>query len=145
MSGAPKLYTPELLACAVRLAEFPLTEGFALVGDARSPACGSTLSLGLRCDAGGLIEQVGVKAQACAVGQAAAAIFAGGVKGKGRDAIERAAADIRQWLASPDARVPDWPGIELLEGARAHPGRHGAVMLGWDAALRALPKATLDR
>lgn len=145
MSGAPKLYTPELLACAVRLAEFPLAEDFALLGDARSPACGSTLALGLRCDAAGLIEKVGVKAQACAVGQAAAAIFANGAQGRGRASLERAASDIRQWLAMPDAPAPDWPGIELLEGARAHPGRHGAVMLGWDAALRALPKVALDR
>jgi hypothetical protein len=34
--------------------------------------------------------------------------------------------------------MPDWPGIALLRRARDYPGRHGAILLAWDAALAAL-------
>lgn len=138
MSGQPKLYTPELLARAVRLAEFPLREDFPLAGEARSSTCGSALRLGLACDDAGAVRDIGIRAQACAVGQAAAAIFADGAVGRDRTAMERSAAEIRDWLASPQTPLPDWPGLGPLAPARAYPARHGAIMLAWDAALRAL-------
>ena len=145
MNGQTKLYTPELLAASVRLAHYPLSGPFALEADARSPTCGSTLKLGLECDAEGRIASLGIRAQACAVGQAAAALFAAGAAGKAKDDIDNAARSIRLWLEETDAPRPDWPGIALLAPARAYPGRHGAIMLAWDAALRALSKPTADR
>lgn len=138
MSGQPKLYTPELLARAVRLAEYPLREDFPLGGEARSSTCGSAIRLGLACDDAGAVVALGIRAQACAVGQAAAAIFADSAVGRDRASMERSATEIRDWLASPQASLPDWPGIGLLSAARAYPARHGAIMLAWDAALRAL-------
>lgn len=144
MSGAAKLYTPELLALTLRLADYPWNAAFPLQGDARSPSCGSTLSLGLECDRQGAISALGLRAQACAVGQAAAAIFAGAAKGKDRAAIAVAEAELRKWLGSIETR-PDWPCIEALEPARAYPGRHGAILLPWTAALRALSIPPGDR
>jgi len=34
--------------------------------------------------------------------------------------------------------LPDWPGLDAIEAARAFPGRHGAMLLPWQAALAAL-------
>jgi NifU-like protein involved in Fe-S cluster formation len=137
MSGAERLYTPELLALTLELAEHPWDEDLPLTGRARSKSCGSTLELGLSLDAAGLIERLGLRVRACAVGQATAAIFAGGAKGRDREGIETARAAMLAWLAEAGPE-PDWPGIAAVEAARHYPARHGAMMLAWDAALDAL-------
>jgi hypothetical protein len=53
VATAAALYTPEVLALATSLAAFPLEGEFPLRGSARSPACGSTLELGLMLDGQG--------------------------------------------------------------------------------------------
>ncbi|BBC73113.1 iron-sulfur cluster scaffold-like protein [Altererythrobacter sp. B11] len=137
MSGAATLYTPELLALAVELAAFPSRAEAAAQGEARSPTCGSTIAMDLALDGEGRIEQPGMRVRACAVGQAAAAIFARHAAGKDRSAIAAAQQAITAWLAG-EGPLPDWPDFALLEPARAYPGRHGAILLPWNAALAAL-------
>jgi NifU-like protein involved in Fe-S cluster formation len=135
--SAQRLYTPAMLAAATRLSRFPLRDEFALRGEARSPSCGSRIVLGLTLDDAGRISGLGVAAHTCAVGQASAALFA--EHGCGHDAREIAAAReaVARWV-SEDGPRPDWPGLELIEPARAFPGRHGAMLLAWDAAVRAM-------
>jgi NifU-like protein involved in Fe-S cluster formation len=137
MSGAERLYTPELLALTLRLAEYPWAEDSTLTGDARSKSCGSTLALALELDANDRIARLGIRARACAVGQASAAIFADAATGLDRAAIEAARDEMAAWLAGTGP-LPDWPGIAMLEPARAYPARHGAMMLPWEAAAAAL-------
>ena len=141
MSGAERLYTPELLALTLKLAAFPYDESLPFAGDARSKSCGSTLALRLGLDAGGRIDRLGMRVEACAVGQASAALFAEAAPGRDRGAIGRAAEEMDRWLAGGEDR-PDWPGIGMLEPARDYPARHGAIMLPWRAALAALSSIT---
>jgi NifU-like protein involved in Fe-S cluster formation len=138
------LYTPELLALAVSLADYPLADDLPLRGEARSRTCGSTLSIGIEFDAEERISRLGMQVAACAVGQAAAAIFA--QRAPGRDPREVLAARdaIAAWLAD-GGPLPDWPGIASLMPARDFPGRHGAVMLPWIAASAALSKLPAAR
>ena len=138
MAVAEVLYTPAVLALAASLADWRFDDALPLQGAARSKSCGSTLTLGLATDSDGRIGAIGMKAQACAIGQAAAAIFANGGMGKGGAEIAAADHAIRAWLAS-DAPRPAWPGLELLEPARAYPARHGAILLAWQAATELLP------
>ena len=147
MSAAPALraealYTPEVLALATRLAICPLGDDLPLLGEARSPACGSTLRLGLALDGGGAIARVGVAARSCAIGQAAAAIFASAAPGKAQAEIAQASAAIDVWLAG-SGPLPDWPGLEAIATAQGFPGRHGAIRLAWRAALDALSNETV--
>ncbi|MEZ5689326.1 MAG: iron-sulfur cluster assembly scaffold protein [Caenibius sp.] len=135
-AGAP-LYTPELLELALRLAQFPLAGDWPLQGHARSVSCGSEVSIGLRLNQTGTIAAIGLKAQACAIGQAACAIFANAAPGLDLQAITAARADCEAWLAG-NAPLPDWPGMAPLAPAQAYPGRHGAILLPWRAALDAL-------
>ena len=144
MANAATLYTPHVLALAPGLAAWPWVEALPLQGSARSKSCGSTLQLGLETDSAGAVVSLGLKAQACAIGQAAAAIFAQSVIGRSPDEIAAAADAIFAWLTD-DAPRPDWPGLDLIEPARAYPARHGAIMLAWDAARDLLPTAPLDR
>jgi NifU-like protein involved in Fe-S cluster formation len=143
MSAAAALYTPEVLALATGLASYPLDEGLTQRGSARSPSCGSSLDLGLTLDAAGRIERVGLRSHACAIGQAAAAIFASAAVGRDREAIAAAKIELEAWLAGGD--LPHWPGLEVLARTQAYPARHAAVMLPWKAALGALPSTETGR
>lgn len=142
MTAPPRaaLYTPELLALAVSLAEWPLDPSMPLAGEARSRTCGSTLRLTCAVDGEGRITGVGLQSAACAVGQSAAALFAQGARGRTGEDIRRARSAIAAWLAG-EGELPAWPGLAALEPARAHPARHGAIVLAWDAALAALSNA----
>jgi NifU-like protein involved in Fe-S cluster formation len=137
MAAAP-LYTPEILALATRLAGWPLDESLQKTTTVRSRSCGSTLSLALEIDDAGLITKIGLRTQACAIGQASATIFAAGAVGLGAPAIATAHQELLAWLAGNGA-MPDWPGIEAIAPARAYAGRHGAIMLAWQAAQQLLP------
>lgn len=137
MSAAERLYTPELLAAAVELADWPPLEGADAHGEARSPTCGSTLAMDLALDDTGRIERLGMRVRACAVGQGAAAVFARHAVGRERTEIERALASLEAWLEE-QGPAPDWPGLGLVAAARDFPARHGAMLLPWRAALAAL-------
>lgn len=131
------LYSPEILEAAVRLAAFPPAEDLPLRGEARSRSCGSTLVIALSLDEGERIDRVGCRAQACAVGQAAASVFASAAPGRSVTEIASARNDLARWL-NGEGDAPAWPGVALLDPARAYPARHGAILLAWDAALAAL-------
>ena len=146
MASAAALYTPEVLALATSLAAYPLGEGLPLRGEARSASCGSTLAMGIALDGEGAIAQIGLSAHACAIGQAAAAIFARAAVGLHPEAIAQAETAIASWLLASArgevAAVPDWPGLAAIAPASGFPARHGAILLAWRAALTALALST---
>jgi NifU-like protein involved in Fe-S cluster formation len=144
MTEAAKLYSPQVLALATSLANYTWDESLPLTGTSRSKSCGSTLQLGLECDRQGRILRIAIKAQACAIGQAAAAIFAAQAKGRTGAGIAEILSAMDIWLAG-NGPLPDWPGLEQLEPARAYPARHGAIKLAWEAARDALPTGEMRR
>lgn len=133
MSTAAKLYTRDVLALATSLAKWPLDPDMPLQGDARSPTCGSTIEVSLDCGDGQAISAFGLRARACAIGQASAAIFAQEAGGKTQEQIGQALAAIESWLGG--GNIPDWAGFDALTAARDFPARHGAILLPWRAAL----------
>lgn len=138
MASAAKLYTPEILALATSLAAHPFDDAMPLIGRARSQSCGSTLAISLRLDDAGRIAALGLRPQACAIGQASAAVFAAAAPGQSRADIATSEAALAAWLAGAGA-MPLWPGLAVLAPAREYPARHGAILLPWRAALDALP------
>lgn len=136
--GALKLYTPEVLALATQLAQWPIRVDLPFHGRARSTSCGSSLELALGLDGQGRIDAVGLSAHACAIGQAAAAIFAASVSGQSRPDLAEALAALEAWLDGSSA-LPSWPGLSAIAAAKDYPARHGALLLPWKAALDALP------
>ncbi|MCZ8322570.1 MAG: iron-sulfur cluster assembly scaffold protein [Novosphingobium sp.] len=109
-------------------------------GSARSAACGSTMQLTLTATDEGRIAEIGLQAQACAIGQASAAIFAAAAQGRSLEEISSTARQLQGWLAG-QADMPDWPGLATIAAARDYPARHGAILLPWQAALDALSSA----
>lgn len=140
MTGSVTLYNRDVLALAASLARWPLRDAFSLRGVARSSLCGSTLDLGLELDPLGRISDIGMLVRACAIGQASAALFAAAAPGRDGLQIEAALAELEAWLKE-GGREPNWPGIGLLDAARAYPARHGAILLPWQAAREALSSA----
>jgi NifU-like protein involved in Fe-S cluster formation len=140
MAAAERLYTPELLALAVELAEWPPMETAPLHGEVRSPTCGSTLAMDLKADGQGRIERLGMRVRACAVGQAAAAVFARRALGLSEPEIALALAKLEAWLED-QGPAPEWQGLNMIAAARDYPARHGAMLLPWRAALAALSTA----
>jgi NifU-like protein involved in Fe-S cluster formation len=137
------LYSPSLLALAASLADFPMDRDFAHRAQARSRTCGSTIDIGLNTAPDGAITQIGLMVTACAVGQGSSAILAGSAKGRSTRDLARAAEKLERWLTD-EGDPPDWPGIEALLPARDYPGRHGALLLPWKAALDALCTASTN-
>lgn len=137
MASSATLYTREVLALATSLSQWPLDSDLPLTGSARSPTCGSAVSLSIEADAAGAITQIGLKTQACAIGQASAALFAADAIGRDAHNLAASLEAIRQWLKEGGA-LPDWPGFATIAAARDYPARHGAILLAWQAALEAL-------
>lgn len=137
MASVARLYTPEVLALATELALLPLDPAMPRRGEARSQSCGSRIALSLDTDAAGRIARLGIHAQACAIGQASAALFARGAIGRTQAEIEAALDALEAWLGGAGP-LPDWPGLATIAPAAAFPGRHGAILLAWQAALAAL-------
>lgn len=137
MASTAALYTHEVLALATRLADYPAQPGWSLHGSSRAQACGSVVEVDLTIDAQFSITGVGIAAQACAIGQAAAAIFAAAATGQDAAGIAAALNQIKAWLAG-SAALPDWPDFSAIAAARDFPGRHGAIVLAWLAASSAL-------
>lgn len=135
--GSAVLYTPEILALAVELAEFPYDEAYPRRGEAHSRVCGSQVVMGLETDERDRVTAIGARVSACAIGQAAAALFLRSAVGRGFEEIAHASSEIERWLAGGGTE-PDWPGIAALASARAYPARHPAILLPWKAALVAL-------
>jgi NifU-like protein involved in Fe-S cluster formation len=144
MASAATLYTPEVLALATGLSAYPWDDTLPLQGEARAKSCGSTIALALRIDPEGRIDALALRSRACAIGQAAAAIFAAAAIGRDARAIAAADGAIAVWLAG-EGDMPDWPGLGAIAAARAYPGRHGAVRLAWQAARDLLPTMGLPR
>ncbi|WP_205689511.1 iron-sulfur cluster assembly scaffold protein [Aurantiacibacter odishensis] len=138
--SAERLYTPRMLSAAVELANMPPLAEADTRGSARSPACGSTMELDLGIDGQDRIAVVGMKVRACAVGQAAAAIFARHARGKSAADIDATLEAMAAWLDS-GGTLPNWPDLDLIAPARDYPGRHGAMLLPWKAASEALSSA----
>jgi NifU-like protein involved in Fe-S cluster formation len=137
------LYSPQVLALATGLAAFPHDPAAPLLGEARSPTCGSSVKLSLALDESHRIAAVGVRATACAIGQASAMLFASGAGDRTAEELAAAERQIESWLTG--GALPDWPGFDALEPARAYPARHGAIRLPWKAALAALASGDVPR
>ena len=126
---------------ATSLSQWPHDCALPLQGSARSVTCGSAVNVALGLDDKGRIAKVGIRTQACAIGQASAALFAQAVVGCNADSIGAALMSMNRWLKE-GGKMPDWPGLATIAAARDYPARHGAILLAWEAALDALSTAT---
>lgn len=108
-----------------------------------SRICGSELTLDVKVDKAGVITDLGLDLQACALGQASASIFARHAMGAtlhdveaGRDQLK---AMLQKEASPPQGRFAD---LVALQPASSFRQRHGSILLAFEAGIEALESAT---
>jgi len=92
-------------------------------------------------DWAGRVSRLRQAVEACAYGQAAAALMGGHAIGRSAEEAAAALAEIQAWLAGKGDMPAAWPGLDVLEPALARKGRHGAILLPFRALLAAIEEA----
>ena len=103
-----------------------------------SRVCGSTVTVDVKLSGGQIISELGLEVQACALGQAAAAILAAhGVDAEVAEIISARDA-LRNMLkhGGPPPQGRFWE-LRHLEGVKDYPPRHASTLLAFDAAVAA--------
>ena len=132
------LYTRDILRLAATIPSqrrFDEIEGAEL----RSPTCGSRIAMRVTLDRDGRVTTIEQAVEACAFGQAAAALVGNAAIGTNQAEANAALARVEQWLGG--AGDEPWPGMAALEPARARRGRHGAIQLPFRALVLAIDQA----
>lgn len=132
------LYTKEILRLAVSLPEHAPLERVDAAAEERSPTCGSRIRTEVQLDNDGRVIAITQQVQACAFGQASAALVAAHAQGQGHEEISAAAMALDSWLAGERDDPGEWPGLSALAPARSRAGRHGAILLPFKTLLSAL-------
>ena len=134
-------YTREILRLA---ASIPYLEPFEQLEGAterRSPTCGSRMRMAVELDWAGRVRRVRQAVEACAFGQATAALVGGHAMGRSAEEVAAALADLEAWLAGEGEVPTSWPGLEELAPARTRKGRHGAILLPFRTLVAAIKQA----
>jgi NifU-like protein involved in Fe-S cluster formation len=140
MSG---LYTMDVLRLATSLADWPRLTGVFSTAEKRSVVCGSRVAVDIALDDAGRVVAFGQDVQACALGQASAALLAKHITGRSADEIEDARLTLTGFLAGTEESIGDWPGLDVLTTAREYPARHASIRLPFEAAAEAVKLATV--
>lgn len=135
-----KLYSSDILTLSSTLRNRTLD---APDGTARkvSKLCGSWVEIDVIMD-GEVINEVALRVEACALGQASAAILQSAIRGATLSDLTDARDALKMMLKEegppPKGRFSD---LALLEGVRDYPARHQSTMLAFEAAVEALTGA----
>ncbi len=139
------LYNAEILRLAASIPHARRLEVPHATATRTSPICGSRVTFDVILDAEGRVFDFGQQVRACALGQASAAILGHGVVGQTAASLRSFHGILADWLKSadplPDALVHSFPKLALFAPARAHPARHGSILLAFDAAATAAATA----
>ena len=130
------LYNSDILSLASRLRNERLTAPCASVRKV-SKLCGSELELDINMQ-DGCVTEAAVRVQACALGQASAAILMERIEGASLPEIQEARDSLYAMLKS-DGPAPTgrFERLSLLAGVAKYPARHTSTLLAFDAALEA--------
>jgi len=137
------LYTPEILALATAIPDTaPLAEAH---GEAvrHTRTCGSRITTQVMVDEKGRLVRLAQQVQACALGQASAAIVGRAAIGATQGELEEGRALLHAMLKE-GVRPPAagrWKELAALAPVRRFPPRHEAVLLPFDAAITAMNAA----
>ena len=132
------LYAGPLLEAAGAIPEARTLPDADATARRTSKVCGSAVELDLSLR-GGVVADLAVRAEACALGQAAVTFFERGVRGATPDEIralrDRVRAMLKDGGPPPEGRFAETAKLAPVAG---YPARHASVLLVFDAAVAAL-------
>jgi NifU-like protein involved in Fe-S cluster formation len=107
----------------------------------RSPVCGSRVAVDIDLDAQGVVVAFGQEVNACALGQASAALLGAHTLGRTASQIAAARDALAAFLQGTRDDPGTWPGLSILDRARPYPARHASILLPFQAAAEAVAHA----
>lgn len=134
-------YTREILRLAASIPYLEPFEELEGATEGRSPTCGSRMRVAVELDWADRVVRLRQAVEACAYGQAAAALMGGHAMARSLDEVALALAELEAWLAGSGDAPTAWPGLEVLAPARSRKGRHGAILLPFRTLLAAIEEA----
>jgi NifU-like protein involved in Fe-S cluster formation len=135
------LYTIDVLRLAASIPHLGRIDAPQGRAEARSPTCGSIASAEVRLDEAGQVAAFGQEIEACAFGQASAALVGAHAIGRSEPEVEQALTQFAAWLDGSADGPGDWPGLSQLAAAQSRRARHGALLLPFRALLAAIRDA----
>lgn len=139
MSGP--LYTRDILRLAASIPHLAPLDHADGEAELRSPTCGSRMRVAVRLDAQGEVSALSQRVEACAFGQASAALMGAHAIGRSKAEMAVAIDALSAWLAARSDTPGTWPGLFALAPARDRAGRHGAILLPFRTLLAAIEAA----
>ena len=133
------LYNRDILRLASMLQADDRLDGPHGTAEVRSPICGSRIQADVEL-ADGKISALALRANACALGQASAAIIRCRATGSELSMIAGIRDGVEQALKGNAPMPTTWPELCLLSTAKDYPSRHAAILLPFDALLAAATK-----
>ena len=133
-------YTRDILRLA---AAIPHQQDFNALADGverRSRTCGSRVRVAVTLDAEGRVAALRQAVEACAYGQAAAALMGARAIGRTRTDAEADVEALQRWLEGGEVPA-DWPELASLEPALTRTSRHEAILLPFRALAQAIAEA----
>jgi len=134
-------YTRDILRLAAAIPYLESFEELEGATERRSPTCGSRMRIAVEVDWAGRVSRIRQAVEACAYGQATAALMGGHAMGRSAEEVAAALTELESWLAGSGELPSAWPGLEVLEPARSRKGRHGAILLPFRTLLAAIEDA----
>ena len=136
-----KLYSLEVLRLATSLPHNDTLETPQGSATCRALVCGSEMTVDVALGDTNHIIGLAIRAKACALGQASAAVLR--TKALGHDAAHiRTVSDNLKIALQQGSGGLAWPELEPFRYASDFPARHGAILLPFDTLIAALEKAS---
>lgn len=113
----------------------------------RSPLCGSQVTFDVVLDDAGRVTEIGWKARACALTEAATGIVVAAAPGSTLAELSLVRDTVKAMLKARDAAAPadlpggKWQDLEVLGPAAMVPSRHGSAMLPFDTIVAVVEEA----
>ena len=134
------LYSRDILRLATALEAGDRLQNPDGTAECRSPVCGSRIEADLNLADDGAIAEIAIRANACALGQASAAILRSNAVGADLAVISDMRDKIEMALKKNGDMPQNWHDLAVLTPARNYPSRHAAILLPYDALLAAADK-----
>jgi NifU-like protein involved in Fe-S cluster formation len=135
-----KLYSVEILRLATSLPHNDTLESPDADATCRAPVCGSEMTVDVALDDTRHVIGIAIRARACALGQASAAVLRNKALGADTAEIQQVRDSLKAALQQGSNDLI-WAELEPFRYASDFPARHGAIMLPFDTLIAALEKA----
>lgn len=133
-----ELYSQKILALATQIPHLGALADADLNAKKRSPICGSEIEVFLKMN-DDHIQNYSQIVNACALGQASAAIFGANVIGRNEEDLLKLRDELKAFLAGAGpAPIRPFEEYAVLEPAQNHRHRHASILLPVEMTLLAL-------